>query len=585
MLPTTVVFPNLRGSRPVSMNLATWLGGGSVLIVLVALGAMGIACSLLISRLVDELALARAEYAAASAREALRAVVEDRMADAHVLADLPTVRRLLGANDLPTLQEFLQRYCDSSIAEICALLGTDAPLMTAGPTAPWKEITRALAHQGERFSLAPRDGGPVLFGAAVPFASVPGLRAVAISRGNDTLLRGISRELGADVTLVIRGTPSAPAPRHEAASKRNAAVAELVPALDAYVGTVAVFSHVDEQIGVLEAHLSTKSFSAQTRQFRSLLALVTALVAIGAGIGGWLFGRRLAKPVSSLGSAAAQIGRGDFDAAIPVAGPREVAALGQTMEDMRRNLLELIDTLQRREQETRVARRARDAVLGNISHEFRTPLAAQLASIELLRDGLDSMPPESQRELLTNVERGVRRLMRLIDNLLESVRIESGQLSIRHQSVDLREVVREAAEWMVPLLDQRGIGLLVELGEDVPAVVGDAQRLVQVLVNLLSNAAKFAPEKSVIRIGAERRDRAIALWVEDEGPGVPDGDPARLFERFRRGTGTEPHAPGLGLGLSIVKSIVARHEGTITTERTAAHRTRFTVTLPLEEDA
>ena len=138
---------------------------------------------------------------------------------------------------------------------------------------------------------------------------------------------------------------------------------------------------------------------------------------------------------------------------------------------------------------------------------------------------------------------------------------------------------------MAPLLEQRGIALRIELGEDVPAVVGDAQRLEQVLVNLLSNAAKFAPGKSVIRIGAERRDRAIALWVEDEGPGVPDGDPARLFERFRRGTGTEPHAPGLGLGLSIVKSIVERHEGTITTERTAAHRTRFTVPLPLEDDA
>jgi signal transduction histidine kinase len=316
-----------------------------------------------------------------------------------------------------------------------------------------------------------------------------------------------------------------------------------------------------------------------------LLALVTLVVALGAGVGGWLYGRRLAKPVISLGAAAAQIGRGDFTASIPIAGPREVAALGRTMDDMRRDLLELVDALRRREEETRIARRARDAVLGNISHEFRTPLAAQLASIELLRDGLEGLPPAAQRELLTNVERGVRRLMHLIDNLLESVRIESGQLSIRHQSVDLREVVRDATEWMAPLLEQRGLGLTIELADDAGAVVGDAQRLVQVMVNLLSNAAKFAPAKTMIRIGGEPRDRLFALWVEDEGPGFPGGDAAPLFERFRRGAGDEPDAPGLGLGLAIVKSIVERHAGHIVAERTAEGRTRFTLTLPLEEDA
>ncbi len=581
---------NLRADRPIPMNLATWLGGGSVLIVLVSLGLMALACSLLVSRLVEAQALARAEFAVTSAREALRRVGEDRLTDARVLAERPTLRRLLAEDDLRGLDGFLRRYCYTSRAEVCAVLGPGGPVLTAGPAVPWDAVAQALSEQGERFSLAPRDGGAVLFGASAPVVDMPGLRAVTVSRADGALLGDIGRELGAAVVLMNFATYTAPdrdplTPLHSLALAGAAPAAQFVPALDAYVGSMVVANPVGERVGLLEARLPAVDFRAQTRRFRVLLALATALVALGAGVGGWLFGKRLARPVTLLGDAAQQIGRGDFSAAIPVAGPREVATLGQTMDDMRRNLVELVDALRRREAEMRIARRARDAVLGNISHEFRTPLAAQLASIELLRDGLERLDPPAQRELLSNVERGVRRLMHLIDNLLESVRIESGQLSIRHQSVFLLEFVRDAAEWMLPLLKQRGRDLGLELGDEPCVVVGDRQRLVQVLVNLLSNASKFAPEKSLIRIGGEPRDGRFALWVEDEGPGFPDADPAPLFERFRRGTGEEPDAPGLGLGLAIVKSIVERHDGGIVAERTTSGRTRFTLTLPLEDDA
>jgi signal transduction histidine kinase len=223
-------------------------------------------------------------------------------------------------------------------------------------------------------------------------------------------------------------------------------------------------------------------------------------------------------------------------------------------------------------------------VLGNISHEFRTPLAAQLAAIELLRDGLEGMGVAAQRELLANVERGVLRLMRLIDNLLESVRIESGQLSIREQSVDLQEVVLEACELIAPLLAQRALELEIDRHAiDIP-VRGDPQRLGQVFVNLLSNAAKFAPEGSAIRIGGRRQGAQAELWVEDEGPGVPGGSAGVIFDRFQRGLGTEPEAPGLGLGLWIVKSILERHGGSIRVERSADARTRFILCLPIANE-
>jgi len=237
--------------------------------------------------------------------------------------------------------------------------------------------------------------------------------------------------------------------------------------------------------------------------------------------------------------------------------------------------------LLRDETELEGVRRARDSVLGNISHEFRTPLAAQLAAIEMLRDGIDSIDAAGQRSLLANVERGVLRLMRLIDNLLESVRIESGQLELRRQEVSLEATAREATELMRPLLAQSELVVALDFGalqgEQVP---GDALRLQQVYVNLLSNAAKFAPRGSTILIGASRAGARVESWVEDAGPGIPPGDPGAIFERFRRGDNAEPDAPGLGLGLWIVRSIIERHAGTIRVERTADAHTRFVLNLP-----
>ncbi len=234
----------------------------------------------------------------------------------------------------------------------------------------------------------------------------------------------------------------------------------------------------------------------------------------------------------------------------------------------------------RDETELESVRRARDSVLANISHEFRTPLAAQLASIELLQDGLGRLPAAGQQDLLRNLERGVLRLMRLIDNLLESVRIEAGQLAIRAQTLALAEVAEEAAALVRPLLTQRHQILSTQWPQDLPDIVGDGQRLVQVFVNLLANASKFAPEGSTIRIGGELRGTQVAVWVEDEGSGLSDTDPATVFERFRRAGDVEPEAPGLGLGLWIVRSIIERHGGEVGMERTAAHRTRFFFLLP-----
>jgi signal transduction histidine kinase len=692
-----------KSNSQAQVGLASWLGGGSVFIVLLAVAAIAITCAILLNRLVQQQALVRAQLAVASARELLRRAGEDALSDARVLAERPTLQRLIDTEQNSGLEPFLRRFSETTATNVTALMRGETVLAQSGPAMDWPEIATALQEQGERFVIGPKDGGPLIWGAA---AAVPGtgVRAVTLKLTDQQLLEKLGQQVGANLSAVNFATYHAPpdddmTPLHtRALANPGGAAAGKLAHGNQYAATIVLAAQTGEVVGLLDARLSGAEFVAATHSFDWILGTTAIIVAAIAGLLGVLYGRWLAQPVVALRELAERIGRGDFSAALPAVAPLEVGALARSMDQMRGNLVDLTDTLRRREAEAQTvlngviegvyavdherriryanaqvarllgrpageivgqfcgdvlqpqpvngerpcerncpilaardsphgsareilclrdgstrsaivlsappvqgiqvqilrdetdleaARRARDSVLGNISHEFRTPLAALLASIELLRDGLNGMAPEAQRELLANVERGVLRLMRLIDNLLESVRIEAGQHSIRQQPVDLPEVIADARDLIEPLLRQRHLTLELDDSALAGTVRGDAQRLGQVFVNLIANAAKFAPEGSTIRIGGRAHGALIEVWVEDEGPGVHESSRSAIFERFQRGAETEPDAPGLGLGLWIVKSIIERHGGSVRMERTPEHRTRFILTLPrpTESDA
>ncbi|MEO8505012.1 MAG: ATP-binding protein [Acidobacteriota bacterium] len=237
----------------------------------------------------------------------------------------------------------------------------------------------------------------------------------------------------------------------------------------------------------------------------------------------------------------------------------------------------------RDETDSEAARRLRDVVFANISHEFKTPLSAQLASIELLSDQLGRSGDRRSLELVQSLERGTLRLTQLVDNLLESVRIEAGSLSIRRRALALDEVIEQAVELTSPLFEQRQQRIELELPYPLPNLQGDGPRLAQVFVNLLANANKYAPTGSTIRIGGRVGTGSVGLWVEDEGPGLPDTTGRSLFARFVRSADEdEPEQSGMGLGLWIAQSIAERHGGKIDTERIDG-RTRITLHLPYGE--
>jgi signal transduction histidine kinase len=237
----------------------------------------------------------------------------------------------------------------------------------------------------------------------------------------------------------------------------------------------------------------------------------------------------------------------------------------------------------REENALEAARAMRDRILANLSHEFQTPLSAQIASIELLRDHLRQGHDPVTTRLVDAQYRGTVRLSQLVDNLLDSVRIESGEMRLRRQRVDLVQVVEDAIALMQPLLDLRGQRIVRSLASG-PTLIGDAQRLHSVLVNLLANANKFSHTGSTLWIEMEWSDAWVTAWVEDEGPGLPPSLTVRdLFAPFRRAPDEEPGQRGSGLGLAIVHAVVAAHGGQVRVDPPVhGGGARIGITLPIE---
>lgn len=225
-------------------------------------------------------------------------------------------------------------------------------------------------------------------------------------------------------------------------------------------------------------------------------------------------------------------------------------------------------------------------LLSMVSHELRTPLtsiktcASTLSTIESTGDG-DG--PEAR--LLHNIERSTDRLIVLVNELLEMARLRAGRVSLNMQRLNMAEIIIETAQQVRPLLDARKQTLYVDLPErgstrwNALYVDADRRRLEQVLLNLLSNANKYAPEGSAIVLGATPRDGKVKVFVRDDGPGIEQAEQERIFEKFYRGQ-AEMRQDGTGLGLAIARSLVELHGGQIAVQSRPGKGSTFYFVLP-----
>lgn len=224
--------------------------------------------------------------------------------------------------------------------------------------------------------------------------------------------------------------------------------------------------------------------------------------------------------------------------------------------------------------------------LANVAHEFRTPLSALAASAELLLDQAPDLTASELHNLLTSLHLGILSLQTLVDNLLESASIEAGRFRVSPHPTNLGQIIAEAIRMMQPLLDKHGQRLVVELPVAIPVVRADARRMVQVLVNLLSNASKYGPDEAEITIGAGASQKWVRVTVSDRGPGVPQEQRGDLFRRFvyPNSQNNKTHY-GVGLGLSVVKAVVQAHNGQVGIEDRPGGGSTFWFTLPVEGEA
>ena len=314
---------------------------------------------------------------------------------------------------------------------------------------------------------------------------------------------------------------------------------------------------------------SLADVDAVLRRIRRTFALLIPLLLVVAASGGYFIAMRGLAPVSAMAARAADIGATNLRDRVPVSGGQELAGLARVVNDLL-DRLEASFTQQRR-------------FMADASHELRTPTAILRTEADVTL-AQEHRPEEEYRASMTIVRDAVRRLGRIVDDLFLLARADSGTAIGRRELVYLEEVVFDAARAVRSLVDARQVR--VEIADVIEAPVnGDADLLGRLVLNLLDNATKHSPIGGVVRVAVARRGGQFELTVTDAGPGIPEEDRERIFERFvrlddGRADGDPTRPSGAGLGLAIARRVAELHGGHLELAESRPGRTTFRVVLP-----
>ncbi len=227
--------------------------------------------------------------------------------------------------------------------------------------------------------------------------------------------------------------------------------------------------------------------------------------------------------------------------------------------------------------------RMKSEFIATVSHELRTPMTSIKGSLGLVLGGIAGELPGDAKDLLDIAQNNTDRLIRLINDMLDISRIESGKMEIRKAPLSMADAVHRAVQEIHGYAEQRSIRVITNLAENMPRAVADADRLQQVLVNLLSNAIKFSEPGSQVDVSARQEGHHVLVQVRDRGPGIPADQVDRIFERFHRvDNASTRKTGGTGLGLAICKAIIDEHAGRIWCESQVGRGSVFSFTVPVE---
>jgi signal transduction histidine kinase len=320
--------------------------------------------------------------------------------------------------------------------------------------------------------------------------------------------------------------------------------------------------------------------AAAIQNVTGLLAIIGLIALAVAVVVAAMLTRRITTPLRRLTEASRDLAEGDYARRVPSDaiddGPIELSELGLQFNAMAERLQESIEIIRRDRDRSR-------EFLADVSHELRTPIAALRTFNELLTEGAAD-DPTARAEFLETSRAQLERLDWLAQNLLELSKLDSGLVLLDLRPEDLRSAVEQAVEQAAATARRRGVALTMDAPDTAIQIRHDPVRIGQVVANLLGNAIKFTPRGGSVRVDVRGEQGAgAAITVADTGIGIDPSELPRIFDRFFRGSrASEARGSGSGLGLSIVRSIVEMHGGTVTVESRLGSGTTFRVELPAQ---
>jgi signal transduction histidine kinase/ActR/RegA family two-component response regulator len=309
--------------------------------------------------------------------------------------------------------------------------------------------------------------------------------------------------------------------------------------------------------------------------------LYGSLVAAAGLVAAYLLASGFTRPVRRLVQAAARVADGDYNLSVPIKSADELGTLSASFNEMTAAIRARGDQRDQAEAALREANRRKDEFLAMLGHELRNPLSAVANAVLLWKkNGDDSPGANLVRDI---IERQTGHLKRLVDDLLDVVRITSGKIELRKQPVEVNDVIAHAVEAVRPLLDERHHTIHLSLaGSDDLFVDADSMRLEQIVTNLLTNSAKYTPDGGRINIHAHRQNSEAIITVSDNGIGIAPGVLAEIFDLFKQADcSLDRTSGGLGIGLNLCRKLVELHGGSICARSDGAgHGAEFIVRLP-----
>ena len=258
----------------------------------------------------------------------------------------------------------------------------------------------------------------------------------------------------------------------------------------------------------------------------------------------------------------------------------QIRAYSHELEEKSHSLELATAELRRANEQLKSLDRLKDDFMSSVTHELRTPLTSIRALAELMRDDED-MPPEQRQHFVTIIVSETERLSRLVNQVLDLAKIESGNAEWHNTQVDMRALLVRAVETTVEMFRERQCQVTLELPSQVRALWADPDRLLQVVLNLLSNAAKFVPVPGAsVVVSLSSDDTGLTVGVRDNGPGVPAAQQGLIFERFRQGGDGIDRPQGTGLGLPISRQIIEHFGGRLWLESNPGQGSCFMFHLP-----